>query len=106
MNKIKKLLKNKKILISLIIIICLVVFLIFKSTSKNKKDTVYTTANIEKGTLINSVSGSGQVISLDQVDVKPNTSGRLVYLNIKNGKKVNAGELLAQTDISEAKKAV
>lgn len=106
MNRIKKLLKNKKILISLIIIICLIVFLIFKSTSKNKKETVYTTANIEKGTLINSVSGSGQVISLDQIDIKPSVSGKLVYLNIKNGKKVNAGELLAQTDISEAQKAV
>jgi len=70
-------------------------------------DTIsYVTAAVEKGTLIVSVSGSGQVSASDQVDAKAKTSGDIVYVGVKNGQEVKAGTLLAQIDTRDAQKAV
>jgi len=66
----------------------------------------YTTAAVERGTLISSISGSGQVSASDQVDVKSEVSGDVVYLGVKNGQEVRAGQLLAQIDSHNAQKAV
>ena len=63
----------------------------YQSLFGGKTTTSYVTAAVEKGTLIVSVSGSGQISALDQVDIKPKTSGDLVYLGIKNGQEVKAG---------------
>jgi HlyD family secretion protein len=68
--------------------------------------THYVTAAVEKGTLIVSVSGSGQISVLNQVDVKAKTSGDVIYVGIKNGQEVKAGTLLAQIDTRDAQKTV
>ncbi len=68
--------------------------------------TRYITATVEKGTLIVSVSGSGQISALDQVDVKAKTSGDVVYIGVKNGQEVKAGTLLAQIDTRDAQQTV
>lgn len=66
----------------------------------------YVTAKAEKGTLVVSVSGSGQVAALNQVDIKSKTSGDIVSVKAQNGDEVKAGALLAQIDAADAGKAV
>ena len=66
----------------------------------------YAVAEVKKGTLIVSVSGSGQVSALNQVDVKPKVSGDVVYVGVENGETVKAGTLIAQLDAEYAKKSV
>src|SRR3989339_2266082 len=56
----------------------------------------YATAQVQNGTLIVSISGSGQVSASNQVDVKPKASGDVVYIGVKNGQEVKAGTLIAQ----------
>jgi HlyD family secretion protein len=68
--------------------------------------TQYMTAAVQKGTLIVSVSGSGQISALDQVDIKAKTSGDVVYVGVKAGQEVKAGTLLVQIDTRDAAKAV
>ncbi len=68
--------------------------------------TQYVLATVEKGTLVVSVSGSGQVSALNQVDVKAKTSGDIVYVGVKAGQYVSAGTLMAQVDTRAAQKAV
>ncbi len=68
--------------------------------------TRYVSAVVEKGTLIVSVSGSGQISALDQVDVKAKTSGDVIYVGVKNSQEVKAGTLLAQIDTRDAQKAI
>jgi len=63
-------------------------------------------AAVEKGTLIVSVSGSGQVSALDQIDIKSTVSGEIAYIDVKNGQEVKAGTLIAQLDTRDAQKAV
>jgi multidrug efflux pump subunit AcrA (membrane-fusion protein) len=102
----KKLLRNKKILVIILVLISLSTYLILKSTSSKNQQPTYTTAKAEKGTLINSVSGSGQIVAFDEIEIKPKISGEITYLNLKNGKKVNRGDLLVQLDSTEAQKNV
>ena len=73
-----------------------------------KKDTPmrYVLAVVEKGTIISSVSGSGQVSTSNQVDLKPKASGDLTALNVKNGQEVASGALIAQLDARDALKSV
>ncbi|MDO8743105.1 MAG: HlyD family efflux transporter periplasmic adaptor subunit [Candidatus Azambacteria bacterium] len=68
--------------------------------------TRYVTMAAEKGTLIVSISGSGQVFATQQVDVKAKVSGDVTYVNIKTGQYVAAGTLLAQLYARDAQKAV
>jgi len=78
----------------------------YKTIKGNNQQTRYVLASVEKGTLIMSVSGSGQISASNQVDIKPKASGEIVYLNAKAGQEVKAGTLLAQLDTSDAQKAV
>ena len=66
----------------------------------------YASAQVQKGTLIVSISGSGQVSASNQIDIKPKASGDVVYVGVKNGQEVKAGTLIAQIDARDAQKTV
>jgi len=68
--------------------------------------TRYVTAKAEKGTLIVSVSGSGQVAVSDQVDVKSKVSGDVVYIGVKNGNFLEKGALIARIDSADAERTI
>ncbi|HTK04067.1 MAG TPA: efflux RND transporter periplasmic adaptor subunit [Candidatus Eisenbacteria bacterium] len=77
-----------------------------KSKGTATDETRYVLATVEKGTVVVSVAGSGQVSTSNQVDVKPKASGDIVTLSVKKGQEVKAGALLAQIDAGDALKAV
>ncbi len=66
----------------------------------------YVTAAAAKGTIVASISGSGQVSASNQVDIKPKASGDVIYVGIQPGQFVWAGTLIAQLDSSDAQKSV
>lgn len=98
--------KHKIITIILALIIIGGIYFSYQKLYNNKNIIRYVTAAVEKGTLIVSVSGSGQVSASNQVDIKPKASGDVIYLGVKNGQEVKAGTFLAQIDASDAKRAV
>lgn len=69
-------------------------------------DTRYVLANVEKGTIIATVSGSGQISTSRQIDLKPEVSGKITYVGVKAGQQVKAGTLIAQIDATDASKVV
>jgi len=69
-------------------------------------ETRYVMSAVGRGTIVATVSSSGQVSVLNQVDIKPKVSGDLLSLNVVNGQKVNAGALLALINASDALKSV
>ncbi len=101
----KKLFKKKNILLLLIFLI-LGGYFGYKNLVKKEGETRYALAAVEKGTLIVSVSGSGQVLSLDEADVKALVSGEILNLYITNGDEVKKGGLVAKLDDTDLKKAV
>ena len=66
----------------------------------------YVFAAVEKGTIVTSITGSGQVSVSDQVDGKPKVSGDVIYVGVKNGQEVRAGALIAQLDTKNAQKVI
>lgn len=69
-------------------------------------ETRYVLSPVTKGTLISSVTGSGQISALNQIDIKPNVSGALTYVGVQPGEKVGTGQLLFAIDDTSAQKAV
>ncbi len=81
-------------------------FLAYAKIFKNKGVISYVTAQVQKGTLIISVSGSGQVSASNQIDIKPKVAGDIIYIGVKSGEEVKAGKIIAQLDVRDAEKAV
>ncbi len=66
----------------------------------------YILGSVTKGTLITSISGSGQIAVSDQVEIKSKASGDLLQLTIQEGQEVKANDRLAQISATDANKAV
>lgn len=81
-------------------------YLIYAKYSAEPESVSYVLTKAEKGILITSVSGSGQVSALNQIDVKAQASGEIIYLGVKNGQEVKNRALIARIDSIEAQKSV
>jgi len=84
-------------------------YFIVERSRKTDPITTYTTAIAQRGTIVSSVSGSGQVDISDQIDIKPKIAGDLTYIGVATGQEVKKGDLLfrlnaidAQTDVQNA----
>ncbi len=69
-------------------------------------ETSYVLASVQKGTIIVSVSGSGQISASDQVDIKPKVSGDVIWVGIKAGQEVKQGQTIFSLNDTDAKKEI
>ena len=69
-------------------------------------ETRYVLGTVGKGTVVSSISASGQVSASDQVDIKPKVSGDITWLGMKAGMNVSVGQSLATIDDTDARQAV
>lgn len=58
----------------------------------------YVLTAVKKGDLVTTVSGTGQVSAVNQIDLKPDSSGKVTFLNAVVGQMVKAGDKLAVID--------
>lgn len=109
-NKIKKLLKkviaNKLILVGVVIVLVLISYFISRAFTGTETAVSYVYGEVSKGSLISSISGTGQVLAFNEFQIKPKASGDVVYVGVKNGQAVKSGDLIAQLDSSDAQKSV
>ena len=103
---LKQLFRNKFTTVITLLIVILGGYFGYQAIGGSNEAVRYIVAAVEKGTLIVSVSGSGQVSASNQVNIKPKVSGDVVYVGVKNGQEVKAGNLLVQIDNRDAQKAV
>jgi HlyD family secretion protein len=107
LNKILQFVLKRKIISAIILIVLIIAaYFIIKAFSGNAAPTRYVLAAVAKGTIITSVSGSGQVSVTDSLDVKSKASGDVLKVSVKNGDEVKAGAVLAQLDTKEAYKSL
>lgn len=105
-NIIKKILERKILVIIIALVIIIGGYYGYRSLYGNKSTTSYITAVATKGMLLISVSGSGQVLSLNQIDIKPKVSGQVTYVSAKEGQEVKGGTTLFKLDTADAEKSV
>src|SRR3989344_3827231 len=60
----------------------------YKKFTSTVGETRYVTTKVERGIIVASVSGTGQVSDINQIDIKSKASGDVVYIGATNGQKV------------------
>ncbi|MFZ2072570.1 MAG: efflux RND transporter periplasmic adaptor subunit [Minisyncoccia bacterium] len=107
LNKIKTyIIANKIKSIVFLIIILMFGYWIYGKINNTSGEVRYITSKIERGTIISSISGSGQVSASNQIDIKSKVSGDVIYIAPITGQRVNSGTLIAQLDARDAQKLV
>lgn len=97
---------HKVVSVIILLAVLLLGYWIYGKITTTSGETRYVTALVTKGTIISSVSGSGQVSASNQVDIKPNVSGTIISINTAPGNYVTAGKTLFVIDNTNAQKAV
>ncbi|MEK7576313.1 MAG: efflux RND transporter periplasmic adaptor subunit [Patescibacteria group bacterium] len=107
MKKIKIFIVKHKLAIAIALIaIASISYWGYGKLTDTSGETRYITSTVSKGTIIVSVTGSGQVSASNQIDLKPKASGDIVYVGVTSGQKVKAGALIAQINSQDAQKTV
>ncbi len=106
-DKIKKLFFSHKIAFLLVVVLLIIFFYYgYSKIYPTKTETRYNISTVERGSIISTISGSGQVSAEEQMDIKPKASGDISWLNVKVGQVVSAGQILASLDTTDKKKAI
>lgn len=92
--------------LSAVVFLIVIVVVYFKFSGKSSAQTQYVIGSVEKGTITATLSESGQILSSNQVDIKPKASGDVTYVTSVVNQEVKAGTLIAQLDATDAQKAV
>ena len=101
-----KVIKHKILSVFLAVVLIGGGYYIYGNLNSSTAQTRYVLAAVQKGTLISSVSGSGQVSALNQVDLKAKVSGDVILVNVQDGQEVKTGQLIVQLDSKVAQKSV
>lgn len=104
-QKVKDFLKNHKIL-SIIILVVVVGVSYFFFKGKTNAETRYVTRTVEKGGVVVSVSGSGQIESSNTVTINAKTTGDVVSVPVRVGQVVSNGTIIASVDSTDARIAL
>ncbi|MES2930707.1 MAG: efflux RND transporter periplasmic adaptor subunit [Patescibacteria group bacterium] len=90
-----------------LVIVAILVFVGYKVFGGND-DTVtrYVESAAAKGTVVVSISGSGQVSASSHVDLQSQSSGEVTYVGVKAGDTVKKGKTLFSINAQSAEKAV
>lgn len=94
--------KHKIISFIILVIVFFGSHLGIQKMNSQEKNVNYATTIIKKGMLISSISGTGQVATSDQVELKSKVSGDIAIIKVTAGQIVEQGDLIAQIDANEA----
>ncbi|MGB9847745.1 MAG: efflux RND transporter periplasmic adaptor subunit [Minisyncoccia bacterium] len=97
---------QKKIIIPILLILVLVGYFGYAKFFKKEESPRYILTKAEKGTILVSVSGSGQVSTLDQIDIKPKVSGEVLEILVDDGQEVKEGDLLLKINSKDYQRAI
>lgn len=73
-----------------------------KSKNSTSTTTQYVLSTVTKGSIVSSVTGTGQVSASNQVNLNSKVSGNIVALPVVVGQEVHVGDLIAQVDAQSA----
>ena len=83
-----------------IIVIVLVIALIAGFKIFSKKPEQYISEKVQKGTLVNTISATGELKANQEIDLNFEITGRLKEILVKTGNEVATGEILASIENS------
>jgi len=88
---------KKKRLIVFGIIIAVIILVVVAFVAGKKDDVIkVTTAKVERRTIVQTVSAVGKIQPETSVKISSETSGEIIYLGVREGDTVRAGQLLVR----------
>jgi len=105
MIKILEKIKAHKILTGFAAAVLIVIVYFIMKSFAGTTAVSYVLTPVERGTIISTVTGSGQVSALNQIDIKPdisNNSSTVVSTKVIQGQDVKAGQVIATLNSSSA----
>ena len=94
MSKLKLFMsKNWKKILTIFLVVVGILFFVFKNNNKAVKTT-----EIQKGNLKEELVLSGEVGATNYAKLSFETSGKIIYVGVKEGEKVNKGRLISKLD--------
>jgi multidrug efflux pump subunit AcrA (membrane-fusion protein) len=95
-------------IISAVIVIVVVGggYYLYQGSNSGATVTKYVVQEATQGTVVSSVSGSGQVQAVTSINVQPQTSEAVTRVYVQPGNQVAAGQILVQLDTTNEAKAV
>jgi HlyD family secretion protein len=103
-NIFLKILKSKKFYFILIILL-IISYIVYPKISK-KENVRYVLGEVQKGNLEIKVSGTGEIIPIEEINVKSKVVGEVAFLNVKEGDNIYQGQILAKIDSRSLEKTI
>ncbi|MCL5003713.1 MAG: efflux RND transporter periplasmic adaptor subunit [Patescibacteria group bacterium] len=100
-ERIKKILRNRRNLAVIILLLIAAFFFGRRFLTSSKTSVQYQTADAQKGTLVTSVTASGNVSAGDSVTVSTTATGVVSRVFVKNGDKVEQGQKIAEITLDQ-----
>lgn len=97
---------HKRPSIIVVVLVLVIGVVVYRRVSTGSVPTRYVLAATQKGTLVVSVSGTGQVSASNQLDLKPQASGTVIAIRATEGQTLKTGVVIMQLDARDALKAV
>src|SRR4051812_23415683 len=82
-------------------IIGALLFVLPKSASGTDSDTTQLTSTVQQGAVTSSITATGQIAAVKQVDANFSTSGTIASVNVTLGQTVTAGQQLGTLDATD-----
>ena len=73
---------------------------------KEEEPIRYASAQIQKGTLVVSVAGNGQIDVSEKIDLKPEVSGKVIAVYVQKDQEIKTGTLIASLNSRDAARTV
>ncbi len=102
MKKIKEFILERKKIVFIAVVLLTVIFILWKHFAPGQANLRYQTARATKGTLVVSVSESGQVLTSNRTSITTQASGIVSQVYVKNGDTVTQGEKIASIQLDKA----
>lgn len=97
---------HKKMSLFLALLVLVGGYYFYGQLTKTVAQSKYVLAQVQKGTLISSVTGSGQVSTSNQTNIQAQVSGIVSQILVVNNQKVKKGQVLIKLDTVNDERAV
>ncbi len=96
------LVSNKLRLIVIILVLLAIGFFVFRNLTQKSQAPQYQTAQAEKGTLVTTVTSSGNITTANNVQITIQASGVINDVLVRNGDQVSQGQTVATLTLDQA----
>ena len=92
----KKKKKTKKVVLTILFIIAISSFFVYNYIKGRDPAVEVTTTKVDRKTIVQTVSAVGKIQAETEVKISSETSGEIIFLGVREGDTVSAGELLVK----------